>query len=118
MTALTVALWLLNLVLDTAGQLAFKQAARGAPGSAQGPSWRVMLLRPWVWFGIACYCIEFFSWLSFLTLVPLSAAVLLATTNIVTVALGGWVLFGERPTRMRTCGIALVAAGVVMVGVG
>lgn len=118
MTAVTLGLWLLNLVLDTVGQLAFKKAAGATSAHAEGLSWRAMVGRPWVWLGIACYCIEFFSWLMFLTLVPLAAAVLLATTNIVTVAIGGWILFGERPTRLRTCGMALVAAGVVMVGIG
>ena len=115
MTAFTASLWLLNLLLDTTGQLAFKKAAGG---HSDANSWRTMLASPWVWLGIACYCVEFFSWLAFLTLVPLAAAVLLATTNIITVALGGWLLFNERPKPLRLCGMALVAAGVAMVGLG
>ena len=118
MMASATGLWLLNLLLDTAGQLAFKKAASG-PATAVGVlAWRAMLGQTWVWLGIACYCVEFVSWLAFLTLLPLSAAVLLATFNIVTVALGGWMFFGERPTSLRVCGMALVAAGVGMVGVG
>lgn len=118
MTAFTAGLWLLNLLLDTGGQLAFKRAASGPVEDSGLRSWRAMAGKPWVWLGIACYCVEFFSWLAFLTLVPLAAAVLLATTNIVTVTLGGWLLFDERPTRLRLCGVALVGAGVAMVGSG
>ena len=118
MTAFTASLWLLNLLLDTTGQLAFKKAAGGQSPDSGSNSWRTMLASPWVWLGIGCYCVEFFSWLAFLTLVPLAAAVLLATTNIVTVALGGWLLFDERPKPLRICGMALVAVGVAMVGLG
>ncbi len=118
MTVLTFALWLLNLLLDTIGQLAFKQAARATVDEPARRAWQTMLGRPWVWMGVGCYCIEFFSWLAFLTLMPLGAAVLLATINIVTVSLGGWLLFGELPTRLRLCGTTLVAAGVAMVGLG
>ena len=49
---------------------------------------------------------------------PLSVAVLLASANILTVALGGWLLFQEYPNRMRVCGMALVATGVLLVGAG
>ena len=118
MTAFSASLWLLNLLLDTTGQLAFKKAAGGNSPDCGANSWRTILASPWVWLGIGCYCVEFFSWLAFLTLVPLAAAVLLATTNIVTVALGGWLLFGERPRPLRVCGMALVASGVAMVGFG
>ena len=118
MTGITTGLWLLNLLLDTAGQLAFKKAAIGSAGAVGALAWRAMLVRPWVWLGIGCFCVEFVSWLAFLTLVPLSSAVLLASFNVVTVAFGGWLFFGERPTPLRVCGMALVAVGVVLVGLG
>ena len=109
-------LWLLNLFLDTTGQLVFKRAAVDGHGAVQ--SWPSMLRQKWVWLGVLCYGIEFFCWLAFLTLMPLSAAVLLSTANIITVAIGGWLLFGERPTMLRSCGMALVAIGVFLVGAG
>lgn len=106
----TAALWLLNLLLDTAGQLAFKAAASGGEG------WLRMARRPWVWLGIACYCIEFFTWLAFLTLVPLSVAVLLSSVNVVSVMLAGRWLFGERLSPLRSAGMVLIACGVALVG--
>ena len=118
MTGTMAALWLLNLLLDTVGQLAFKRAASEPDEAVAASQWRAMLSGPWVWIGIGCYCLEFFSWLAFLTLMPLSVAVLLASANILTVALGGWLLFQEYPNRMRICGMALVATGVLLVGAG
>jgi len=112
-----LALWLLNLALDSAGQLAFKSAAvrpvaRGAAG------WLGVARDPRIHLGVACYCAEFVGWLAFLTLVPLSTAVLLSSINIVTVTLGGRLLFGEPGGRLRTTGILLVAAGVALAGAG
>ena len=49
---------------------------------------------------------------------PLAEGVLLATLNMATVMLGGRLLFGERLTPRRMAGVALIAAGVILVGVG
>ncbi len=111
-----IALWLANLALDTTGQMAFKAAAsRSAPGAA---GWRSLVADPLIGFGIGCYVVEFVTWLAFLTLVPLSVAVLLASVNIVTVMVGGRLLFHEATGTLRTGGIVLIAAGVAMVGWG
>ncbi len=117
MTAPIALLWLLNLVLDTTGQLAFKAAASDGGAGAEW-TWRRMARRPWVWLGVGCYCVEFLTWLAFLTLVPLSEGVLLACVNIVSVMLAGRWLFGERLSPLRTVGILLIAAGVAVVGIG
>lgn len=116
---LTIALlWTINVSLDTGGQLAFKAAA-GDPLAGDGAArWRYMLARPWIWIGSACYVFEFLVWLAFLSLVPLSEGVLLGSINIVAIMLAGRWLFGERLTRMRVIGIALVAVGVAIVGAG
>ena len=109
----TIALWLFNLALDTAGQLAFKAA------STQGRrEWLRVMRDPYILVGVACYCAEFAGWLAFLTLVPLSTAVLLSSINVVTVALGGRLLFGEPGGGLRTTGILLVAVGVALAGAG
>ncbi|EQD66179.1 membrane protein containing DUF6, transmembrane, partial [mine drainage metagenome] len=54
----------------------------------------------------------------FLSLVPLAEGVLLATLNMVTIMLGGRFLFGEKLTPRRLLGVGLIAAGVILVGVG
>jgi len=118
MSALVVTLWLLNVLLDTFGQLSFKAAAI-QPGLGAGMGrWRAMAKRPWIWIGVACYVGEFLAWLAFLSLVPLSEGVLLGSINIVAVMIAGRILFNERFSPLRTAGILLVAAGVGVVGLG
>ncbi|WP_426688060.1 EamA family transporter [Rhodanobacter ginsengiterrae] len=116
LSALVVGLWLLNIVLDTGGQLAFKAAA-GDPAAGDGLArWKHMAGRPWLWLGVGCYVIEFLVWIAFLSLIPLSEGVLLGSINIVAIMLAGRFLFGEKLTRLRVIGIALVTLGVAIVG--
>lgn len=114
---LIVALWIANLALDTAGQVAFKAAAREQPATGW-TAWLLFVRDRRVQAGIACYVAEFVGWLAFLTLVPLSIAVLLSSINIVTVTLAGRLLFGEPGGRLRTTGILLIALGVALAGAG
>ena len=116
LSPLVVTLWILNVLVDSGGQLAFKAAA-SEPGHRNGTErWRFMLARPWLWVGIACYVAEFLVWLAFLSLVPLSDGVLLGSINIVAIMILGRVLFREKLAPMRVAGIALVSIGVAIVG--
>ena len=116
LSPLVVTLWILNVLVDSGGQLAFKAAA-SEPGHRNGTErWRFMLARPWLWVGIACYVAEFLVWLAFLSLVPLSDGVLLGSINIVAIMILGRVLFREKLTPMRVAGIVLVSVGVAIVG--
>lgn len=118
MTPLALTLWTANIVLDSTGQLAFKAAA-GDPHAGDGLArWRWMAARPWLWLGIGCYVLEFLVWVAFLSLLPLSEGVLLGSINIVAIMLAGRWLFGEKLTRLRVLGIALVSLGVAIVGAG
>ena len=116
LSPLVVTLWVLNVLVDSGGQLAFKAAAC-EPGARDGMErWRFMLARPWLWVGIACYVAEFVVWLAFLSLVPLSDGVLLGSINIVAIMILGRVLFREKLAPMRVVGIVLVSIGVAIVG--
>ena len=116
LSPLVVTLWVLNVLVDSGGQLAFKAAA-SEPGDRDGMErWRFMLGRPWLWVGMACYVAEFVVWLAFLSLVPLSDGVLLGSINIVAIMILGRVLFRERLAPMRVVGIVLVSIGVAIVG--
>lgn len=116
-SSLIALLWVFNVVLDTGGQLAFKAAA-GDPRAGDGLArWKYMALRPWLWLGIACYVVEFLSWIAFLSLGPLSRGILLGSINIVAIMIAGRFLFGEKLTRLRVAGILLVTLGVAIVGV-
>lgn len=113
---LVVLLWVLNVIFDTSGQLAFKAAAgddRAGDGLAR---WKYMASHPWLWVGIGCYVFEFLVWIAFLSLIPLSEGVLLGSINIVAIMIAGRFLFAERLTRLRVAGIALVTLGVAVVG--
>lgn len=118
MTQLTVILWLLNILVDTAGQLSFKAAASQGVELDAIKHWKLMFRRPWLWLGITCYVAEFFVWLAFLTLLPLSSGVMLGSINIVAIMLAGRFLFNERLTPWRVAGISLISLGVLVVGLG
>jgi drug/metabolite transporter (DMT)-like permease len=108
MSGLAISLWIANVFFDTAGRLAFKSAAV--------VGWRRMFRSPALWAGIVCFCLEFVFWLALLSLIPLSLAMLLASINIVTVALAGKLVFREQLTATRIAGIALIAVGVALAG--
>ena len=117
-SSLVAGLWLLNIVLDTGGQLAFKAAAGDRAAGDGLARWKHMASRPWLWLGIGSYVLEFLVWIAFLSLVPLSEGVLLGSINIVAIMLAGRLLFGEQLTRLRVIGIVLVSLGVAIVGAG
>ena len=60
-----------------------------------------MASRPWLWFGICCYVLEFFVWMAFLSQVELSVGVMLGSFNIVVIMLAGRLFFKEKLTRWR-----------------
>lgn len=114
---LAIGLWIVNVLVDSGGQLAFKAAACD-PNAGDGLArWRWMASRPWLWVGIACYVIEFVVWLAFLSLVPLSDGVLLGSINIVAIMIAGRYFFAEKLTRLRVAGILLISLGVAIVGI-
>ena len=117
MPTTALVLWLINIVLDTAGHLAFKQAAL-ADHETEWRRWLLMLAQPPIWIGIACFLIEFVVWLGLVSLIPLSLAVMLSAFDIVVVMYAGKLLFGERLDRMRVAGMALITLGVALAGLG
>ena len=115
-TPLIATLWLINVIIDTVGQLAFKAAA-GDEAAGDGLVRCIyMARRPWIWIGIGSYVVEFLIWIAFLSLLPLSEAILLGSINIVAIMVAGHFLFGEKLTRLRLSGILLVTLGVAIVG--
>ncbi len=117
-SALVAILWLMNVIVDTGGQLAFKAAAGDRAAGDGLARWKYMAARPWLWLGVGCYVIEFVVWIAFLSLIPLSEGVLLGSINIVAIMIAGRFLFGEKLTRLRVIGITLVTLGVAIVGLG
>jgi hypothetical protein len=80
MTALATVLWILNLICVTAGHLSLKAGATGVAPDAPGlERWKTMIKGFWVWVGVSAFAAEFLLWLGFLSLVPLSLAVLVGS---------------------------------------
>ncbi len=115
MSKLAIFFWVLNVLLDTIGHLAFKSAAVEEHGDGI-ERWKRMLALPSLWIGIACFGIEFGVWFALLSLIPLSLAMLIGSINIVVVMLAGRLLFQERLDRMRITGMFLIALGVALAG--
>lgn len=116
MNATATVLWFCNLFLNTAGQLAFKAGARHGHADTLLAGWRRMFSSGWLWFGIVAFVVEFFMWLAFLSLVPLSIAVMVGSFNILTVMIGGRLFFREPLTPRRITAVTLIGCGVALVG--
>ena len=115
-TPLAACLWLGNSILDTVGQLCLKRAAVEHNGLDERIRWQRMAQAPWLWLGLGCFTVEFFVWLAFLSLVPLSTGVLLGTVNIVAIMIAGRFVFQEAFTPLRVTGMLLISMGVLLVG--
>ncbi|HEY9791238.1 MAG TPA: EamA family transporter [Candidatus Obscuribacterales bacterium] len=118
MSFVATLVWISTLFFDTVGQLAFKAAAVHAGQTDGLQRWLAMARNHWLWVGLLSYVAEILSWLAFLSLVPLSVAVLLGSLNIICVMIGGRIFFQEKLTKRRLLAVTLVALGVVLVGWG
>ena len=118
MSSLAIICWLVNVCVDTAGHLSFKAAAVVADEIHGLARWRAMLRDKWIWIGILCFVFEFVVWVAFLSLVPLSTGVLLASVNLIAIMVGGRIFFAEKLTPKRIAAAVLITAGVALVGIG
>jgi drug/metabolite transporter (DMT)-like permease len=118
-TAATI-LWVLCLCIETIAQLAFKASASQTAGvsASNMAHWKAMLSNLWIWIGVACYVVEFFLYMAFLSLVPLAQGVLICSISIMTIMIGGRIFFAEKLSRKRIVAGMLIAIGVSMVGWG
>jgi drug/metabolite transporter (DMT)-like permease len=118
MTLTATLLWMGNILFDTAGHLSFKAAATVAQELNGFKRWLAMLNDRWIWLGLAAFVVEFMLWLAFLSLVPLSQAVLVGSVNILAIMAGGRLFFGETLNNRRVAGALVIASGVALVGWG
>ncbi len=115
MPPLAIALWLANIVLDTAGHLIFKSVAAG-DDDLKIRRWKRMLSSPRLWAGGICFGLEFVIWFALLSLIPLSLAMLIGSINIVVVMLAGRVVFRETLDGVRIAAMCLITIGVALAG--
>ena len=115
MSNFAILVWLLNIVVDTVGHMAFKSAAI-TEHESEWHRWKKMLYSIPLWIGIACFCLEFVVWLVLLSLLPLSLCVSLGAINMVAIMIAGRMLFRELLDPMRVLGMLFIALGVALVG--
>lgn len=115
MSTLAILVWIMNIVVDTVGHMAFKSAAV-TEHESEWHRWKKMLSSIPLWVGIVCFCLEFVLWLVLLSILPLSSGVLLGTINMVAIMVAGRLLFRELLDPMRVLGMIFIILGVVLVG--
>ena len=119
MTATAWVLLLAVLVLDTGSHLLLKRASLRAKTTEGDGSFILALFRqPALWIAVPAFVALFFAWIGFISQVPLSQGVMAGSITIAGVMLGGRLFFGEQITGWRALAIALIAAGVGLVGWG
>ncbi|WP_392564627.1 EamA family transporter [Orbus wheelerorum] len=118
MTLAIFGLWLCSICCDTVGQIAFKCAAISPKRQSGWHYWFAILRSYWLWIGVSAYGVGFLFWIAFLTLLPLSQAILLGSANIISVMIVGRLVFKEQLTPYRIIGVSLITFGVILVGLG
>lgn len=116
MSLVATLLLVITMVLDTAGQLALKASAIADDELSELARWKVMAQNKWLWIGVFSYVFEFFSWLAFLSVVPLAQGVMVGSINIIVVMIGGRIFFKETLSPKRITAIGLIAVGVALAG--
>ena len=110
-------LWALFLALATFTQLAFKWGGTDLEKLDFGWEWFQTLLRsPAVGLAVLGYVVMFGVWLHILQRTSLARAFIMTGLIYVTVPLAGWAIFHERIGLIHAAGIALIIAGIALMG--
>jgi drug/metabolite transporter (DMT)-like permease len=114
-------LFVLIIVGGTAGELCIARAMRvvGEVKDFRPLAIVRVILRAlqvgWMWLGVALMATAFFALLGELSIENVSFVVPVTALNYVVGALGGKLFLGERVSRERWAGVALVCVGVMLV---
>ncbi len=112
-----VVLGLISALLGFLGQLAWRAAI--PRGGELSLAWLVKLLltSKLVAIGLVLYAASTLAWLAALRMGELSKLYPLISINYVLALIAGRVVFGEALTLAKVAGIALIAAGVLVIAV-
>lgn len=110
-------MWVFFIGLATLVQLLFKKSGEALEhiDSVAGFA-AVALSSPWVWASIICYVVVFLFWIRILQRMDLAQAFPMTGLTYMTVPLSATVLFGEHIYPVHAIGIALILAGVFVLG--
>lgn len=111
-----------GVLLNSAAQLMLKAGAKtlGSVSMSNGASlfaaaWNAAT-QPWILLGLVCYFVSAGLWIIALTRVDVTIAYPMLSMGYVIAALLAWHIFGEPLTAGRVLGIAIILAGVVVLG--
>ncbi|MHB8533683.1 MAG: EamA family transporter [Solirubrobacteraceae bacterium] len=108
--------------MNAAAQLALKSATRSLAGFTQFDaatliaSIVLLIHSPAFWVGMFCYAASLCVWLAALAKAPVSIAYPMLSLGYVVVAGASALWLGETLSPAKAFGIALICAGVVLVG--
>jgi undecaprenyl phosphate-alpha-L-ara4N flippase subunit ArnE len=101
-------------VLTSIAQVAQKLAVSSWGGQSTG--FRGKLRSPWLWWALLCMGLALLLWLAVLQRLEVGVAYSMLSINFVLVTLAGRLLFAEEIDGRHWFGVALVTAGVAMMG--
>ena len=122
--ALEALLLLLIVMAGTSGELCVTRAMKtiGEVTNFRPAALVRVLVRaiqvPWMWLGVGLMTIAFFALLGALSIENVSFVVPVTALSYAAGALGGEFFLGERVSRRRWVGVALVCVGVTLVFIG
>lgn len=115
----TVVLWVLLIVLESAGQIATKVGGDQLGQMDFNLQWLLAVAGSvGVWLAIACYFGAFFVWMLILRRSHLSLAFPLSSLVFVGVLLGSWLWLGEHISLLHWVGVAVIMGGIVLLAGG
>lgn len=120
--AMSVALLVVSICFAIAGQLTLKSAMNqiGRIGSAQvsqaGSTITKAIKTPRLWIGLVLFGVSALFWLVVLSRVPLSLAYPLVGISYILIVAFARFFLGESVPALRWAGVAIVAAGIAIVG--
>jgi len=112
---------LVSIGIGAVGQFLLKLAARSSgplpllgPG-ALGALWR-LAGNPYLLIGLVCFVSSLLLWVKVLGTAPLSSSYPLVSLGYVLVAILSWIVLGERLGLRQVLAIAVIVAGVALLG--
>lgn len=105
------------LLVDTGTQIAFEATSRAIGDMPISPAFlQAVAQSPASWVAALLYFATYASWILILKYCSLGRAFPLTTLSYVTVPLASWLIFGEGVGLVPAAGIALILAGVWLIG--
>lgn len=120
--AISIALLIVSICFAIAGQLTLKSAMTqiGRIGSAQVSKASSTIVKavktPRLWIGLVLFGVSALFWLVVLSRVPLSLAYPLVGISYILIVAFARLFLGESVPPLRWAGVAIVAAGIAIVG--